>query len=243
MLPYIHYKALITRILLIVNPLKESIMQNLLTLFGLLILGVNLLKANDLTGLNGVYYSPDHRLEILVQATRYHLKIKGLNNSRNWQRFRKVDRNSWRDSHGNLIVLGRRSQLILHTDKRRLSRKRNIIHFYKSRVRNFSGQEEYYPGRRRGEDYPSSYGYGKSEIFGSWYSKDFKLEMYIEPTRDGLRCRLQNEKEWTEYKKSKNRERDWEDRNGNKLIQDTDESIYWQSNNGLRKIRLTRSSD
>lgn len=218
-------------------------MQKLLTLFGLLILGVNLLKGNDVIGLSGTYYSPDHGLEIFVQATPYHLKVKGLYNSRNWQRFRKLDRNSWRDSQGNLIVLGRRSQLILHTSNRRVSRNRNIIHFYKNRVRNFTQYDKYYNDRKRDGNYRSSYEYNNSGIYGNWYSKDFNLKMYIEPTQDGLRSRLENENEWTHYQKSKKGIRDWEDRNGNKLIQDTDESLYWQSKNGLRKIRLTRSYD
>lgn len=218
-------------------------MQKLFATLCSLILITNVAKADTGPFQDGMYYSPELGLEILVEKTPNYLRIKGLSNERKWQKFRIVERNTWRDYRGNVIVRGKRSQLIFHSANRRYDRKLRIVHFYKSRERFRNRNDQNYYNDRSGTGHgSSSYNFNNSDVYGKWYSNDFSLNMYIEPFQNGIRTRLENENSWTEYRKSQNDDY-WEDKNGNKLLREKDGSLYWQSKNGRRKISLKRSDN
>jgi hypothetical protein len=206
-----------------------------------LVIGTITAHANSVPNLEGFYYNPDYGIEIFVESSRNQLKVKGLSDNKRWQNFRRIDRNFWQDRRGNTIVIGKRSQLIFHSKNRVYRKQQQILHFYKSKVRGYSRKNSLYYKDRSRDRNRSSYRPDRTDLYGNWYSNDFRLNMYIEPTRDGLRCRLENEDSWTYYNKS-DRDNYWEDQKGNKLIEERKGSLYWQSKNGRRKIELSKQN-
>jgi len=210
-------------------------------------------KAESPHQIAGLYFSPEYGIRIEVEHHRNKLKIRGLESNRRWETFRRIDRRVWKDRRGNEFVLGRRSQLIYRKNRRSRYQRNSTIHFYKSVKRSYIrdwGRSNYYDSwtddssrdrfkedrRYEGRSYSS-----RTPITGLWYSSDFRLQMEIEATSTGIRCKLENENKWTYYRNSDDNVT-WKDEKGNILRMSDRNILLWISRNGKRKIPLKRNS-
>ena len=72
---------------------------------------------------------------------------------------------------------------------------------------------------------------------GYWYNQDYNVEILVETTRDGIRVKRSDKRNWYNYEKvARNRYEDYR-RNTYKIKND---QIIWESNDGRQYLRFDR---
>jgi hypothetical protein len=240
-------------------------MRNFILSFAMLVLPY-LVFANDSgrEDLSGNWYSKCISESIKIKERRDVLIVKGLGDCNNTQVFERINRKSYVDNDGNLLIADKCNVLVFIPNRGRHHReivfeKRNNDHHDAW----FNNDDDDHYDRNRGKKHGSwnedrysndSYGQGQpyegkwnnyeKSVTGTWDAGFRDKSIAIIDTRDGLKAKFSGTTKWVDYVQSRQNPYEFIDNKGNKYIFKGDGKASWISiDRSIKEIYLTKVSD
>lgn len=237
-------------------------MRNLILSFAMLVLPF-LVFANDIgrQDLTGNWYSKCISETIKIKEKRDVLIVKGLGDCNGIEVFERINKRSYADRVGNLLIVDKCDVLVFIPNKGR--RHKEII-FEKTRNdRNawFNNDDDQYDresnhGNRNHDRYgngsngqqgqPSDNRWNNYErgVTGTWDAGFKEKTIAMIDTRDGLKAKFSGTSKWVDYVQSRQNPYEFVDAKGNKYIFNGQGSASWIPNDrSIKEIYLTKISD
>ncbi|MBK9254001.1 MAG: hypothetical protein IPM42_00790 [Saprospiraceae bacterium] len=172
------------------------------------------------------------------------LYIKGIHSYDKWSFFEYYGGNIFIDKNGNRITVKNPNTLVYRSrlNKRKLTFKKmqNVAQHETYFENNFGNQNQYTETNPNSRPPIHSTGTVKPE--GTWYISSIQKYLYITETREGLKARIRDNKEWFSYTRIGNSSSEFISNTGSKYILQKDGTMIWMKAGGRDRLILQKIS-
>lgn len=180
---------------------------------------------------DGVWYNKHKDQLILIETSTRGLLIKGIHHTDRFSLFEPIGRGVYIDSHKNRIFLDNERKLVYKN--RPGTKKLTFVKIESHTPPGIPDHTTYEPPRKA----------PLLPVEGTWDVKEIDRKVFITETRDGLKARLSDEKEWFTYERSKEDYNIYISQRGSRYEWIGENTMRWISADGKRILTLIKKSD